>query len=290
MIQGPSYSIILTITAILTALAVAFSWLMVEKTAAAQSALEVLVPYRNPVAKQIVCAVVVDIVWAVALVGCVQGLVHAPEKTSVQIQLEQQAQTLQQQKQSQQASQAQRTASDLMRSPTPPPAKPRHGMPTGDQITAIGDSVMLASSQGLSAVFPGIQIDAAVSRSIMVAPGMVNNDLNAGTLRSWVILGLATNSAISTGQLDQLHNQIGPDRVLVLVNGHGDRSWIPVANQALSDYANTHQDNVVLADWDSAAQTNTQLLASDGIHPSAGTDLYAQTVKQAIEQWVQAGH
>lgn len=208
----------------------------------------------------------------------------------MQIQLEQQAQTLQQQKQSQQASQAQRTASDLMRSPTPPPAKPRHDMPTGDQITAIGDSVMLASSQGLSAVFPGIQIDAAVSRSIMVAPGMVNNDLNAGTLRSWVILGLATNSAISTGQLDQLHNQIGPDRVLVLVNGHGDRSWIPVANQALSDYANTHQDNVVLADWDSAAQTNTQLLASDGIHPSAGTDLYAQTVKQAIEQWVQAGH
>lgn len=290
MIQGPSYSIILAITAILTALAVAFSWLMVENTAAAQSALEVLVPYRNPVAKQIVCAVVVDIVWAVALVGCVQGLVHAPEKTSVQIQLEQQAQTLQQQKQSQQASQAQQTASDLMRSLTPPPAKPRHGMPTGDQITAIGDSVMLASSQGLSAVFPGIQIDAAVSRSIMAAPGMVNNDLNAGTLRSWVILGLATNSAISTGQLDQLHNQIGPDRVLVLVNGHGDRSWIPVANQTLSDYANTHQDNVVLADWDSAAQANTQLLASDGIHPSAGTDLYAQTVKQAIEQWVQAGH
>lgn len=270
----------LAIALCLTAIASAFSWLMIEKPAATQSALSVLVPFRYPVATQILRAIIVDIALIASVFGCVQGITHAPGKTSVQIQLEQQARALRQQ----------HANIELHRSPTPPPPKPRHKVPTGDQITAIGDSVMLASSQGLSSVFPGIQTDAAVSRSIMVAPGMLQNDLNSGSLRPWVVIGLATNSAVTTEQLDQIHNLIGPSRVLVLVNAHGDRSWIPPANQVLSDYASAHQDNVVLADWNAAAQANGQLLAADGIHPSAGSDLYAQTVKQSIEQWVKAGH
>ena len=50
---------------------------------------------------------------------------------------------------------------------------------------------MLASSQGLSEVFPGIQTDASVSRSIMVAPELIGNALSAGSLRQWVLIGLA---------------------------------------------------------------------------------------------------
>lgn len=56
---------------------------------------------------------------------------------------------------------------------------------------------MLASSQGLSEVFPGIQTDASVSRSIMVAPELIGNALSAGSLQQWVLIGLGTNSAIT---------------------------------------------------------------------------------------------
>lgn len=270
----------LIMTALLTAIAVMISWLMVEKPAATHSAVSVVVPLRTNKKNHVARVIAVDVILVLSLAGCVQGIAHAPAKTAMQIQLEQQAAQLER---------MQKTEHVLLRHAVPAPPKPKHEMPTGDQITAIGDSVMLASSQGLSEVFPGIQTDASVSRSIMVAPELIGNALSAGSLRQWVLIGLGTNSAITPDQLDQIRNMIGPDRVLVLVNAHGDRTWIPPTNQVLADYAAAHPDNVVLVDWDATANANAQVLGSDGIHPSMDIDIYAKAVKQAIEQWIASG-
>lgn len=270
----------LIMTALLTAIAVMISWLMVEKPAATHSVISVVVPLRTNKKNHAARVIAVDVILVLSLAGCVQGIAHAPAKTAMQIQLEQQAAQLER---------MQKTEHVLLRHAMPAPPKPKHEMPTGDQITAIGDSVMLASSQGLSEVFPGIQTDASVSRSIMVAPELIGNALSAGSLRQWVLIGLGTNSAITPDQLDQIRNMIGPDRVLVLVNAHGDRTWIPPTNQVLADYAAAHPDNVVLVDWDATANANAQVLGSDGIHPSMDSDIYAKAVKQAIEQWIASG-
>jgi len=270
----------LIMTALLTAIAVMISWLMVEKPAATHSVISVVVPLRTNKKNHAARVIAVDVILVLSLVGCAQGIAHAPAKTAMQIQLEQQAAQLER---------MQKTEHVLLRHAVPAPPKPKHEMPTGDQITAIGDSVMLASSQGLSEVFPGIQTDASVSRSIMVAPELIGNDLSAGNLRQWVLIGLGTNSAITPDQLDQIRNMIGPDRVLVLVNAHGDRTWIPPTNQVLADYAAAHPDNVVLVDWDATANANAQVLGSDGIHPSMDSDIYAKAVKQATEQWIASG-
>lgn len=151
----------LIMTALLTAIAVMISWLMVEKPAATHSAVSVVVPLRTNKKNHVARVIAVDVILVLSLAGCVQGIAHAPAKTAMQIQLEQQAAQLER---------MQKTEHVLLRHAVPAPPKPKHEMPTGDQITAIGDSVMLASSQGLSEVFPGIQTDASVSRSIMVAP------------------------------------------------------------------------------------------------------------------------
>ena len=270
----------LIMTALLTAIAVMISWLMVEKPAATHSAVSVVVPLRTNKKNHAARVIAVDVILVLSLAGCAQGIAHAPAKTTMQIQLEQQAAQLER---------MQKTEHVLLRHAVPAPPKPKHEMPTGDQITAIGDSVMLASSQGLSEVFPGIQTDASVSHSIMVAPELIGNALSAGSLRQWVLIGLGTNSAITPDQLDQIRNMIGPDRVLVLVNAHGDRTWIPPTNQVLADYAAAHPDNVVLVDWDATANANAQVLGSDGIHPSMDSDTYAKAVKQAIEQWIASG-
>lgn len=270
----------LIMTALLTAIAVMISWLMVEKPAATHSAVSVVVPLRTNKKNHVARVIAVDVILVLSLAGCVQGIAHAPAKTAMQIQLEQQAAQLER---------MQKTEHVLLRHAVPAPPKPKHEMPTGDQITAIGDSVMLASSQGLSEVFPGIQTDASVSRSIMVAPELIGNALSAGSLRQWVLIGLGTNSAITPDQLDQIRNMIGPDRVLVLVNAHGDRTWIPPTNQMLADYAAAHPDNVVLVDWDATANANAQVLDSDGIHPSMDSDIYAKAVRQTIEQWIASG-
>lgn len=270
----------LIMTALLTAIAVMISWLMVEKPAATHSAVSVVVPLRTNKKNHVARVIAVDVILVLSLAGCVQGIAHAPAKTAMQIQLEQQAAQLER---------MQKTEHVLLRHAVPAPPKPKHEMPTGDQITAIGDSVMLASSQGLSEVFPGIQTDASVSRSIMVTPELIGNALSAGSLRQWVLIGLGTNSAITPDQLDQIRNMIGPDRVLVLVNAHGDRTWIPPTNQVLADYAAAHPDNVVLVDWDATANANAQVLGSDGIHPSMDSDIYAKAVRQTIEQWIASG-
>ncbi|KAA8825842.1 acetyltransferase [Bifidobacterium myosotis] len=267
----------LGMTAVLTVIAAVISWMMVEKPAARRSALFVILPIRHPGAGHIVRAVVVDAILVASLFGATQGVMGAPAKTAMQLELERQAEQLEQ---------TQRKEHVLLRHQVPKPPRPKFAMPTGDQITAIGDSVMLASSQGLSSVFPGIQTDAAVSRSILVAPGMIQEDLAAGSLRQWVVVGLGTNSAITPDELDQVYNEIGSDRVLVLVNAHGDRTWIPPTNQVLADYAAAHPDNVVLVDWDAAANANPQVFGADGIHPSMDSDLYAQTIKKAIARWI----
>lgn len=267
----------LGMTAVLTVIAAAISWMMVEKPAARRSALFVILPIRHPGAGHIVRAIVVDVILVASLFGATQGVMGAPAKTAMQLELERQAEQLEQ---------TQRKEHVLLRHQAPKPPRPKFAMPTGDQITAIGDSVMLASSQGLSSVFPGIQTDAAVSRSILVAPGMIQEDLAAGSLRQWVVVGLGTNSAITPDELDQVYDEIGSDRVLVLVNAHGDRTWIPPTNQVLADYAAAHPDNVVLVDWDAAANANPQVFGADGIHPSMDSDLYAQTIKKAIARWI----
>lgn len=143
----------LIMTALLTAIAVMISWLMVEKPAATHSAVSVVVPLRTNKKNHVARVIAVDVILALSLAGCVQGIAHAPAKTAMQIQLEQQAAQLER---------MQKTEHVLLRHAVPAPPKPKHEMPTGDQITAIGDSVMLASSQGLSEVFPGIQTDASV--------------------------------------------------------------------------------------------------------------------------------
>ena len=56
--------------------------------------------------------------------------------------------------------------------PTPPPATCRPAQPqvSGSQVTAVGDSVMLASATALEAALPGVYIDAKVDRQM--APGL----------------------------------------------------------------------------------------------------------------------
>ena len=66
-------------------------------------------------------------------------------------------------------------------------------------------------------------------------------------------------------QLNDILNDIGPNHVLVLINAHAPVSWVPGTNDALSDFAATHSNNVVLVDWDATISAYPDELAGDGI-------------------------
>jgi len=162
----------------------------------------------------------------------------------------------------------------------PPPGKP---LPAGDQILAVGDSVMLASAPALQAQFPGIQIDAAVSRSMGAGIVLIDGLARADALPPVVVVGLATNGPVTEALLEQLRATVS-DRPMVLVNAYAPRDWIPGNDDLLAQFAAKYR-NVELADWASVAAAHLDLLASDQIHPGGqAAQLYADCVQQALQR------
>jgi peptidoglycan/LPS O-acetylase OafA/YrhL len=152
----------------------------------------------------------------------------------------------------------------------------------GWQVTAVGDSVMLASAAQLQAALPGVYIDAQVSRQMQTGLAIVGRLADRGRLRQVVVVGLGTNGTVTSGQIRQLLAEIGSRRELVLVNTYEARPWEHKVNTAIA--AARRYQNVVMADWHAAIEHRTGLLWPDGVHPRpGGARLYARVVVAAIQ-------
>jgi len=169
--------------------------------------------------------------------------------------------------------------------PAPPPAACRPAQPrvSGSQVTAVGDSVMLASATALEAALPGVYIDAQVDRQVATGLTLVRSLAAAGRLRHVVVVSLGTNGPVTARQIRQLQRAVGPGRELVLVSTFGPQAWEHAVNAALAAAAR-HGEHTELANWHAAIATRPALLWPDGIHPRpAGARLYARVVRTAIK-------
>jgi len=176
--------------------------------------------------------------------------------------------------------------------PTPPPATCRPAQPrvSGSQVTAVGDSVMLASATALEAALPGIYIDAKVDRQIATGLALVRSLAAAGRLRHVVVVSLGTNGTVTARQLRQLQRAAGPGRELVLVSTFGPQAWEHAVNTALAAAAARPGKQTELANWHAAIAARPALLWPDGIHPRpAGARLYARVVRAAIKAGLTTG-
>ncbi|EPD86440.1 hypothetical protein HMPREF1529_00492 [Microbacterium sp. oral taxon 186 str. F0373] len=154
---------------------------------------------------------------------------------------------------------------------------------SGNRVTAVGDSVMLASAGGLLAELPGVQIDAEVSRSMWAGSKIIDRLSDQGALRDYVVVGLGTNGPVDTQALQDIYDRVGRERTLVLVTAFAPRDWIPGVNAELTAFAASHP-GVVIADWSGAIAPRTDVLAGDGIHPGeTGGHIYADTVTHAVD-------
>ncbi|MFY9935012.1 MAG: hypothetical protein WAK82_44155 [Streptosporangiaceae bacterium] len=149
-------------------------------------------------------------------------------------------------------------------------------------MSAVGDSVMLASATALSSAMPGVYIDAQVSRQMQAGLEVLQDLAASGELRPVVVVGLGTNGVVTAAQLRDVRRIIGPDRDLVLVNTFGPQSWEHQVNKALTAAAR-RGGHTEVADWDDAIAGRTSLLWPDGVHPQpSGAKLYARVVVAAI--------
>jgi hypothetical protein len=150
------------------------------------------------------------------------------------------------------------------------------------QVTAVGDSVMVASAAALQSALPGIYIDAKVGRQMATGLAIIRSLAARHRLRHIVVVGLGTNGDITPAQLRQLRRAIGSGRNLILINTFGPMQWESAVNTAIAA-AVRHISHAELANWNQAIRHRTNLLWPDGIHPRlAGARLYARLVLAAV--------
>jgi len=151
-------------------------------------------------------------------------------------------------------------------------------------VTAIGDSIMIDISPYLKDAFPNITIDAKIGRQMSQALEIVEGMKKEGTLGSHVIIGLGTNGAFTTEQLESLIQLIGDEREIVLVNTRIPRPWESVVNEKLKEVSSKFP-NTVLVDWYAASAENQSYFEPDGIHLNpTGAKEYASLVVQHIDR------
>jgi len=167
---------------------------------------------------------------------------------------------------------------------SPVETTPAPVMPTGDRITAIGDSLMVGATPFLEELFPGISIDGRVGRPMPEGMDILDELLAQGAVGDYVVLGLATNAGVTVAQFDEIITEIGPDRTLIVVNAWGDRSWIPGGNDEIAQADAKYGTQLVVADWYNLILDNQELIGPDGIHANdAGKQAYANLVLNTIE-------
>ncbi len=153
-------------------------------------------------------------------------------------------------------------------------------MPTGPEIDAYGDSIMVGSLQALRYYFPGIRIDAKSNRRWSDAVTEVTR--RGADNRRAVVLAFGTNAGVDEGEADQVLDLLGPNRMVVLVNIMGPFSRIDSDNTTL-DLIARDRPNVVVADWASAVRAHPEQVQSDRVHPTIrGAHLFSKTVRQAL--------
>ncbi|MHA7306228.1 acyltransferase family protein [Arthrobacter sp. TMN-49] len=226
---------------------------------------------------------------ALAMVGVLvvagTAVVASPKETALQAQIRAGTEAL---AAAQAAAPPQQKPENPLSSPTPKPeseALPAQGFEPakgdGSDVTAIGDSVMLASAQSLVAALPLTDIHAQVGYQTWDALGLLAKLREQGALRKNVLIGLGANGDFSLETLASILSELGADHQLTLVTTHGNRPWIPAANDHMRRFATTHP-NVRLLDWDSLS-AKVPDFAADGIHPGPeGARMYAQLVADGL--------
>ena len=154
----------------------------------------------------------------------------------------------------------------------------------GEQVTLVGDSVALSAAPALLEQLPGLHMEAEVGHQLRDAATQLEELKKKDQLRHVTVIALGANGATRDEDWDRILETLGEDRLLVVVLPHGPTEWIPQVQEQMRKVAAEHPDQVVVADWDDAAQYVDEF-APDKVHPRGnGQKIFAQLVRVTIEE------
>ncbi|MET1247737.1 acyltransferase family protein [Sporolactobacillus sp. STCC-11] len=153
---------------------------------------------------------------------------------------------------------------------------------TDQQVTAIGDSVMLGAEPYLKKSIVHLVIDCKLGRQFSEAFTTLNHLNQQGKLNHYVVIELGTNGPFTTEQMDELIALIGKQRKIILVNTRVPRPWEATVNKVIQKTDEAY-GNVVSVDWHRASEGQRSYVGNDGVHLSvSGAEKYTELIVQAI--------
>jgi len=135
----------------------------------------------------------------------------------------------------------------------------------GEDILAIGDSVLKGASVHLSRTIPGIAIDAAVGRQASAGLKVLQEAHATSKKTPTVLVHLGTNGYINEGQFRELLAALADRKSVIVVNVHADRRWTAPNNEIIGRMAHEFS-NVRLIDWNAVSANHDDYFGKDGIH------------------------
>ncbi|WEV51968.1 acyltransferase family protein [Lactobacillus sp. ESL0731] len=151
------------------------------------------------------------------------------------------------------------------------------------QLTAIGDSVMAGSSDTLRQLMPKAVIDAAISRQLNAAFGLISQYQAQKALDNNVLIGLGTNGPFPMTDLDQLMKQVGPKTQVFWINTHvPSKPWQNQVNSLLETAAKKYR-NLIIIDWYNYSKKHPSWFYQDNTHPTpVGSKYYSALIAKTI--------
>ena len=147
-------------------------------------------------------------------------------------------------------------------------------------VSVIGDSVVLGARGAITDAIPGARVDAEVSRMPGGFTGRVKRLDRRDKLANVVVLHPATNGVLTEEILRNTLDPLTDYERVVLVNTSVPRSWERPNNAIIEDVAPDYP-NVVVADWNQAADGQREYFVSDGVHLTRdGARAFADLIKK----------
>ena len=157
-------------------------------------------------------------------------------------------------------------------------------VPAGEEITAIGDSLVVTSADGLTFRFPGIAYEARSNRQWHDTLAVIEESVAAGTVRDNVVLHLGTNAGVDEKALRAALEAFGPERNVVVMDLYVRSSFVDSSNDTIRQVVDEHP-NAVVGDWNATISQQPQVLQSDQVHPDIeGMHVYAEVVARAFDE------